>query len=177
MWSGTLNKDSAKVRGLLLVVASCSLLLGGLSAPASATTSVWDAVGYLPPPTAANLTKCAGQKPWPVDVEASLNKSTHVVTEKITITKPNTPCAATYWVHDVSVTDQSDVLADTHTTHSSGSAVQYVSYPTTRVGDITFEVSTGSGQGDLSCQFWYFTANAQTQPVEYGSSKASGSTC
>jgi hypothetical protein len=166
---------------LVIAVVSClGLAIPGWLYPALAGDSALAAAGYLPTPTLANATKCAGQKPWPIKLGANLNTATHQVYEHIALTKPNTICAATYYVYGVIITDDSPATPGTATVHGGLSASQYVAYPTslnTRVGNITFEAYTGSGQGDISCQYWYWVANAFTQPQEGGTSKSTGANC
>lgn len=171
MGSGQLNRSA---RICLTVVGFASALFTQAATPAMAAVTI----GYLPAPTASNLTKCAGEKPWPVQIDPQLNTNTtpHTVSETISISKPDSPCAATYYVHFVSVTDQSNGLADTHYNQGGTSASQTVAYPATRVGSITFEVATGN-QGNIDCQFWYYVANAETQPAFTGTSKGAGAEC
>lgn len=160
---------------LLLALTATSATVSTM-APAGATESVWNTVGYLPNPTTSSLTKCATEKPWPVNLGASLDKNAHVMYEHISITKPNTPCATYYYIHEVSITDEA--LNSTYTAHSSSAASQSVPYPVSRASTIEFEVVTGDGQGGpLSCQYWYFLGNGQTQPVEYGSSRGAAADC
>lgn len=175
-----LKSRSLPLRLVIALVGCVGLAIPGWLSPALAGDSVLAAAGYLPTPTAANATKCAGEKPWTVKLGASLNTSTHQVYEHITLNKPNTACAATYYVYGVIITDDSPATPGTATVHGGLSANQYVSYPTslkTRVGNITFEAYTGSGQGDISCQYWYYVANAFTQPQETGTAKSTGVDC
>ena len=132
--------------------------------------------GYLPVPNASNLTKCAREKPWRVDIVPRTDTSTGNVFEQITLYKPNTPCAATYYTHQVSIYDANNGLTDVHYTAGPMSTSQTVHYGVARVGSITFEVATGN-QGFVDCQFWDYVATAKSQPQFVRTYKAAGPDC
>jgi hypothetical protein len=148
----------------------------GVAVLALATPASAELVGYVPVPGTDDLTHCVGEKPWPVNITAHLDASTHVVHEAISFYRPNTPCAAYYYVHFVSITDSSAGLSNVRYVEGANTASQDVTYPLTRVGEVQFEVATGN-QGEVDCQFWDYVANGETQPEEYMTSKGTGSTC
>lgn len=161
------SKRSVRI-GIGVVAGLLSVGSFASATTAQATESVWDNVGYVPTITPGTAAACATAKmtPWPMSVGATLDPTTHVVHEHVSVSKPSNPCAFVYYVHHVSIVDNDTALPNSYAVQASLSASQDVPYTVNRVGQITFEIVTGSGQGDLQCQTWKWTADYETQPVE-----------